>query len=76
MIVDSSALVAMLRAEPGADEFGVALARAGDVRNLQKSIDLHALLPSIKTREIAAGHCLTDGSSDTSLSEALIPSSW
>jgi ribonuclease VapC len=29
MIVDSSALVAMLRAEPAADEFGVALARAG-----------------------------------------------
>ena len=29
MIVDSSALVAMLRGEPAADEFGVALARAG-----------------------------------------------
>jgi ribonuclease VapC len=29
VIVDSSALVAMLRAEPGADELGVALGRAG-----------------------------------------------
>jgi ribonuclease VapC len=29
VIVDSSALVAMLRAEPGADDFGLALARAG-----------------------------------------------
>jgi ribonuclease VapC len=29
VIVDSSVLVAMLRAEPGADDFGLALARAG-----------------------------------------------
>jgi ribonuclease VapC len=29
VIVDSSALVAMLRAEPGADDLGLALARAG-----------------------------------------------